>query len=218
MSDKLFSFIGFITSRNIETGQAGSSPQTAYPAPWTSSTCTVNVSNLLDANGDPLCQVNVPIIEKKPICDYEKMETVVNDMSAFMASVKAGEAASDWQVLMRYQGKDTWAGCASLVSGSLIDGYKSISIQTDKCTTDFPDIGMGANPDTYCASHPSNAWCRDPCCYETLQESMCCRVSTKTFQRYNPSVDEAKLVKIVLLERQQISLQRLTLLWHIQIY
>ena len=36
------------------------------------------------------------------------METAVNDMSAFMASVKAGEAASDWQVLCDIKAKIPW--------------------------------------------------------------------------------------------------------------
>ena len=73
-----------------------------------------NVSNLFNANGDALCQANVPIEAKTPRCDYDKMDEVVSDMNEFMESVKAGDAASDWQVIMRYQGKDTWAGCASL--------------------------------------------------------------------------------------------------------
>ena len=193
MSSNMYSFVSFINSRNIQTGQPGQL-QSATPAPWTSGNCTLSIANLYNADGNPICQPNILVKPKSPVCDYKKMSKVVEEMNAFMASVKAGDAASDWEVIMQYQGKDTWAGCAALVRESLIDGTKQISIKTDKCTEAFPDT-QGTSEREFCAKaeNSNNAWCTDPCCNEDLQETMCCRVQTKTFERYDPSVDKEKL-------------------------
>ena len=74
------------------------------------------------------------------------MKHVVNEMKQTLSDMSEGRLASDWKTVMKYQGKDTWAGCAELVKMSLEDNYIYKNVENDQCTEPFPDFSFDMGP------------------------------------------------------------------------
>jgi hypothetical protein len=145
MSRSLFPFVVLVDHKDLETGRPGPMPN-LNPPNFASGKCKVTIYNLYNENGNDLCQYDIPIVENKPKCDFQQMKHLVNEMKQTLLDMSEGRLASDWKTVMKYQGKDTWAGCAELVKMSLQDDYIYKNIENDQCTEPFPDFSFNMGP------------------------------------------------------------------------